>query len=175
MSLLDQWTSLPSNSSQISSSNQQITEPKPLPPLPEFSLESIRAKWNKTDLILEQVAANLAMKGYLDFESDVQSQVEKLRSNCVHQVSNQWQTMLASNGTISTASLFPMLVDCVQSFQQSFHTLDTLLLKDTQWLSERHSKLTMTDLVIRNMPYTLFVRGMVHRFTTLGLGMILVR
>ena len=157
-----------------SANSSEIAEPLLSMSLDETNiLECVRGKWIKTDQILKQVASNLASKGYADFESDVQSRVEKLRSTCVQQVTSQWQTLQTTNGSFNT--LFPALADCVRLFQQSFHTLDTLLLKDTQWMNEKHSKLTLTDMMIRNMPYTLFVRGMVHRFTTLGFGLILVR
>ena len=142
-----------------------------------FSFDSnlFSSKWNTTDSNLRKLSKTLASKGYIDFESDLQNQLEKFRSKCVHQVSNQWPSIVNANNTAGTAILQPLLTECVRTFEQNFNTLDTILLKDTTWFNERYSKHTMTDLVIRNMPKTLFVRGLVQRFTTLGLGLILVK
>lgn len=119
--------------------------------LHRIDLESIHAKWNKTNLLLQQLSGRLVAKGYLDFESDVQGQLDNLRSKCVQQVTTQWPSVGPLNGT---ALLYPLLTDCVRTFEQSFHTLDSILMKDTPvWLSEHHSKLTMTDLFIRDIPY----------------------
>lgn len=148
-------------------------------------LNSIRKKWNRTDSTLKSVSQLLSTHGYLDFESDIQEQLIKLRGKCVDRIVQQWPQTNVSNMSMSnhipppppppTPPPFVSLIECVRSFEQSFHQLDTVLLKDFSWLGDnRHSKLTQTDLSIRNMPYTLFVRGIVRRFTTLGFGLIMV-
>lgn len=160
----------------------------------------IEGRWNKTDALLRQIGQSLATKGYLDFESDVYDQLEKLRNKCVHQVSSAWPTTLSNSNsgkskpnssvlssTINISTLWPLFTDCVRTFEQSFVMLDNILMKEhfTSFAASRserqqqqqaqYSKMTMTDLLIRNMPYTLFVRGIVHRFTSLSFGLILVR
>lgn len=161
----------------------------------------IQARWNKTDALLRQIGQSLATKGYLDFESDVYDQLEKLRNKCVHQVGSAWPTTpnslnsgksnksntISPSAVINISGLWPLFTDCVRTFEQSFAMLDKILMKEhfTSFAASRserqqlqqvqYSKMTMTDLLIRNMPYTLFVRGIVHRFTSLSFGLILVR
>ena len=217
--LTDDNTSATTTSTFDNSSTTVPTLPSSSFSLGNHPLAKITSRWNKTDALLRQVGQSLATRGYLDFESDVTDQLEKLRSKCVHQVAAVWpslsQTPSSQTPSSQTSSvdpltrivkgnqsrelsrLWPLLSECVRTFEQSFTLLDSLIMKEhfafsssssssssslkgersqqQHQQSVQYSKMAITDLLIRNMPYTLFVRGIVHRFTSLSFGLILVR
>lgn len=121
---------------------------------------------NITDAILERVSQASIQKGYIDFKSVAQSKLIQLRHSCLQQESTANRSFLEHS---------QQMVHCVREFVRLFYDLDMMIMKDNQWLTERHAKLTITDLSLRSMPCLLFVRGVMHRLTALGLGSILVR
>ena len=212
--LTDDNTSATTTSTFDNSSTTVPTLPSSSFSLGNHPLAKITSRWNKTDALLRQVGQSLATRGYLDFESDVTDQLEKLRSKCVHQVAAAWPSLsqtpssqtfsvdpltriVKGNQSRELSRLWPLLTECVRTFEQSFTLLDSLIMKEHFTFSSsssssssslkgersqqqhqqsvQYSKMAITDLLIRNMPYTLFVRGIVHRFTSLSFGLILVR
>lgn len=66
-------------------------------------------------------------------------------------------------------------MNCVEIYERSFSMIDSIFFQENQKLGEKFSKTLWIDFAIRNVPYSLFIRGVVNRFTALGLGWNLLR
>lgn len=154
---------------------------------------------------MDRIMVGLTQRGYTDIElMTIKEDMDKLHLKCTsilpHHSTTTTETLSSmpqpSSNQTTTASpkganvkvtdhddddddddhALRSLVQCVSIFDklmQSF--IDTVLTSDGQYLSERYSKLAVNDLAMRSMPYSLFVRGMVHRFAAMSLGVIYVR
>ncbi|KAH7645025.1 hypothetical protein HUG17_0563 [Dermatophagoides farinae] len=154
---------------------------------------SLYQQQNETDMAVKQMLNALKQKGYNgdQIEAMINEKLHYLRSKCNNWSINSSNNEIVTNSTIhhrnQTKQSSSMMIDCVRTYEKFFYNLDMELLpvyhhqqqsqsqqQNQSWLWERYSKLAMTDFSLRNMPYTLFIRGVIQRYTALGFGTILL-
>ena len=154
---------------------------------------SLYQQQNETDMAVKQMLNALKQKGYNgdQIEAMIDEKLHYLRSKCNNWSINSSNNEIVTNSTIhhrnQTKQSSSMMIDCVRTYEKFFYNLDMELLpvyhhqqqsqpqqQNQSWLWERYSKLAMTDFSLRNMPYTLFIRGVIQRYTALGFGTILL-
>nr|XP_027202774.1 uncharacterized protein LOC113796664 [Dermatophagoides pteronyssinus] len=156
---------------------------------------------NQTEIAIQKMIQSLKQKGYdsIDkIESMLNEKLKFLRSKCYHQLRlNQSEPNQDSNRSSSTIE---MMIDCIRTYEKFFNNLDMILLfypninynynqhqnnqnqtdfiinqQQQQTITDRFtSKLSTTDFSLRNMPYKLFIHGIINRFISLGYGQLII-